>query len=186
MNWRDHYRLKGQHAFLGASNYSWLKYDEEKLRSAYINYLASSRGTLLHAFAAQCIELRQKLPRSKKTLNAYVNDCIGFGMKPELILYYSENCFGTADAIGFDGKTLRIFDLKTGLVTPAKFDQLLIYDALFCLEYEVKPQDISFENRIYQFDDVQIITPESEQIATVCNKIITSDKIIQKLKEEAA
>ena len=102
MQWNDHSRLTGQHAFLGASKYHWLNYDAQRLADAYMNFQAKEKGTRLHAFAAECITLRQKLPKSKKTLNAYVNDAIGFRMNPEMVLYYSENCFGTADAITFN------------------------------------------------------------------------------------
>lgn len=135
MQWNDHSRLAGQHAFLGASKYHWLNYDAQRLADAYLNFQAKERGTRLHAFAAECINLNQKLPKGRKTLNAYVNDAIGFRMTPEQVLYYSENCFGTADTISFDNKTLRIHDLKTGAV-PAHMEQLFIYDALFCMPDE--------------------------------------------------
>ena len=74
---------------------------------------------------------------------------IGFKLTPEQVLYYSSNCFGTADAISFKDKFLRIHDLKTGVI-PAHVEQLEIYAALFCLEYKVKPQDIGMELRLYQ------------------------------------
>jgi hypothetical protein len=45
------------------------------------------RGTRLHAFAAECIKLKQTLPRSHKTLNMYVNDAIGYRMNPDDIDY---------------------------------------------------------------------------------------------------
>ena len=101
MNFNKHSTLEGQHAFLGASKYHWINYDDEKIATAYANHLATLKGTQLHEFAAQCIRLGQKLPRSEKTLNMYVNDAIGFKMIPEQILVYSDNCFGTADAILF-------------------------------------------------------------------------------------
>ena len=185
MIFNEHYRLKGQHAFLGASKYQWLNYDPEKVANAYSNFLASQRGTELHDFAARCIKLRQKLPKSKKTLNAYVNDAIGFHMTPEQILYYSDNCFGTADTICFDEKNgfLRIHDLKTGVI-PAHMEQLLIYNALFCLEYRIKPSQIKIEDRIYQSDMVTIATPLPEEISDIMNKIINFDKIIDKIKSE--
>lgn len=63
-------------------------------------------------------------------MNMYVNDAISFRMVPEQILFYSENCFGTADTIVFRNGTLRIHDLKTGVV-PAHMEQLEIYAALF-------------------------------------------------------
>jgi len=62
-------------------------------------------------------------------------------MTPEQVLYYSGNCFGTADSIAFKNNLLRIHDLKTGAV-PAHMEQLFIYDALFCLEYRIHPQDL--------------------------------------------
>ena len=183
MNFNRHYDLVGQHAFLGASKYSWLNYDEDKLAQSYLNHLATQRGTELHDFAAQCIRLKQKLPKSRKTLNMYVNDAIGYGMIPEQPLVYSEFCFGTADAICFKDDLLRIHDLKTG-VTPAKMEQLLIYAALFCLEYHIKPGDIRTELRIYQFDDSITGTPSANDILPVMDKIITFDKILTKLKKE--
>lgn len=116
MNWRDHSRLTGKHALLGASNYHWLNYDADRLTNAVLNYQAKERGTRLHAFAAECIDLKQKLPKNKKTLNTYVNDAIGFRMDTEQVLYYSDNCYGTADAISFNDGFLRIHDLKTGAI----------------------------------------------------------------------
>mgnify|MGYP002541746111 CR=1 FL=1 len=138
MNFNKHSNLEGQHAFLGASKYHWINYSEDKVAEAYSKFLATQKGTVLHAFAAQCISLGQKLPKSQKTLNMYVNDAIGFKMTPEQVLYYSDNCFGTADAILFRNGLLRIHDLKTGQI-PAHMEQLEIYAALFCLEYKVKP-----------------------------------------------
>ena len=115
MNFAKHSNLEGQHAFLSASGYHWINYSEEKIADAYAKYRAAQRGTALHAFAAQCIKLGQRLPKSQKTLNMYVNDAIGYKMTPEQILYYSPNCFGTADAISFRKDILRIHDLKTGV-----------------------------------------------------------------------
>lgn len=183
MNWNKHSNLSGQHAFLGASKYHWVNYTEDKLIEAYTRFTAAQRGTVLHDFAAQCIELGQKLPRSDKTLNRYVNDAIGYRMKPEQVLYYSENCFGTADAISFKNGLLRIHDLKTGVI-PAHMEQLLVYTALFCLEYRVKPSDIGVELRIYQNDEVLVHNPELDEIAPVIDKIITFDKILTKIKAE--
>ena len=144
MNFVKHSNLEGQHAFLGASKYHWINYDETKVAELYSKFLATQKGTILHDFAAQCIRLGQKLPRSQKTLNMYVNDAVGFKMTPEQILYYSENCFGTADAIAFRNGLLRIHDLKTGVI-PAHMEQLEIYAALFCLEYKVKPGEIEMD-----------------------------------------
>ena len=183
MEFNKHKNLEGCHAFLGASKYHWINYDASKVAASYRSYLATLKGTELHDFAARCINLGQKLPKSKKTLNMYVNDAIGYRMTPEQVLYYSDNCFGTADSISFKDNLLRIHDLKTG-VTPAHMEQLEIYAALFCLEYKVKPADIDIELRIYQSDDIMVFNPTVEDIVPIMDKIITSDKIISKIKAE--
>lgn len=183
MNFNNHSVLEGLHAFLGASKYHWINYDESKIAESYAKFLATQKGTVLHEFAAQCIRLGQKLPKSKKTLNMYVNDAIGFKMVPEQILFYSENCFGTADAISFRGNLLRIHDLKTGVIR-AHMEQLMIYAALFCLEYKVKPADIGIELRLYQNDEITVHEPSVEEIVPIMDKIITFDKIIKKIKEQ--
>jgi hypothetical protein len=183
MNWNQHFNLKGSHAFLGASKYHWVNYTEDKLVEAYTRYTAAQRGTELHDLAAQLIKFGQKLPRNKKTLNMYVNDAIGYRMKPEQILYYSDNCFGTADAICFRNGLLRIHDLKTGVI-PAHIEQLLVYAALFCLEYKVKPAEIGMEVRLYQNDEVLVHNPEVDEIAPIMDKIITFDKILNRIKLE--
>ena len=183
MNFLKHYNLEGQHAFLGASKYHWINYDKEKLMNTYKKHLATLKGTELHDFAATCIKLGQKLPKSKKTLNMYVNDAIGFKMEPEQVLYYSDNCFGTADAISFRNNLLRIHDLKTGTV-PAHMEQLLIYAALFCLEYKIKPGEIDIELRIYQSDEILYCNPTAEEILPIMDKIITFDKVIDDIKKE--
>lgn len=183
MNFNKHSQLEGQHAFLGASQYHWINYTEEKVAERFSSFLATLKGTELHEFAATCIKLKQKLPRSEKTLNMYVNDAIGFKMHPEQVLYYSDNCFGTADSISFKNNFLRIHDLKTG-VTPVKMEQLLIYVALFCLEYKVKPGSIKIELRIYQNDNIQICNPEADDILPIMDKIVSFDKVINKIKLE--
>lgn len=181
MNWNDHFKLEGKHAFLGASKYHWINYDNDKVAEAYDKYKAVQRGTELHEFAAQCIRLGQKLPKANKTLNMYVNDAIGYKMTPEQILCYSDNCFGTADAISFRDGYLRIHDLKTGVVA-AHMEQLMIYCALFCLEYKFKPIDISSELRIYQNNSIIAYEPSVEDILPIMDKIQTFDKILEKLK----
>ena len=185
MNFNRHSNLEGQHAFLGASKYHWINYDETKVAELYSKFLATQKGTILHDFAAQCIRLGQKLPRSQKTLNMYVNDAVGFKMTPEQILYYSENCFGTADAIAFRNGLLRIHDLKTGVI-PAHMEQLEIYAALFCLEYKVKPGEIEIELRLYQENNIIFLQPTAEDIVPIMDKIISFDKIINKIKEQEA
>lgn len=188
MQWKEYSKLKNSHAFLSASKFSWLNYDEEKLLTSYFNFLQIARGTRLHALAAEHIDLGIKMPKSKATLNAYINDAIGFGMKPEQILYYSDNCFGTADAIAFNKNFLRIHDLKTG-VTPAHLEQLLVYAALFCLDYKHQPEKLDVELRIYQNDDINMVNTEIQpelrnDIRCVMEKIKEFDNIINKVKEK--
>lgn len=183
MNFNKHLNIEGQHAFLGASKYHWINYTEEKVIDSYSKFMATQKGTILHEFAAQCIRLGQKLPKSQKTLNMYVNDAIGFKMNTEQVLFYSENCFGTADAISFRNRLLRIHDLKTG-VTPAHMEQLLIYVALFCLEYKFKPSEIDIELRLYQSDEILFHKPSVDEILPIMDKIVTFDKVLAKIKSE--
>lgn len=182
MKFNDHHQLVGCHAFLGASQYHWLNYTDEKLVERFNTAQAAQRGTELHEFAATCIKLGQRLPRSPKTLNLYVNDAIGYHMTPEQVLYYSENCFGTADAISFRNNFLRIHDLKTG-EKEAKMEQLEIYVALFCLEYMVDPNEIDTELRIYQSNEVSVLVPEKTDILYIMDKIKHFDSKIKELKE---
>lgn len=135
----------------------------------------------MHALASECICLNVKLPRNDNTLNLFVNDAIGYRMNSEQPLFYSENCFGTADAICFRHNLLRIHDLKTG-ENPASMDQLMVYAALFCLEYSVKPESISIELRIYQANEVSVYKPTPEEIAEIMDIIVRFDKILVQLK----
>src|SRR5688572_6762665 len=138
MIFNQHSHLVGRHAFLSPSNYHWLNYDDQKLAARFIASMAARRGTALHDLAHSAIRLGVKLSRSNQALSAYVNDAIGYGMVCEQALYYSENCFGTADTISFKRGKLRIHDLKTGLSAVSE-KQLEVYAALFCLEYAIDP-----------------------------------------------
>ena len=184
MQFNQHYKLNGLHAPFNPSSSAWLRYDDTKALEAYANKKAAEYGTRLHAWAKETIDLGIKQPRSKKTLYAYVNDAIGFGMSTEVVLFYSERFFGTADAICFKDNMLRIHDLKTGK-TPVKMEQLEIYAALFCLEYGVKPETIDIELRVYQNDDHMTHIPSPEDINDIMDKIIHLDELLQKaeLKE---
>ena len=184
MNFNKHSDLDGEHAFLGGSKYHWVNYDEEKLDSAYLKYMAIQKGTELHELAKRLIELGVKLPKIKKALNQYVNDAIGYRMIPEQTLFYSYNAYGTADAICFRDNFLRIHDLKTG-VSAVSMRQLEIYAALFCLEYNVSSNDINIELRIYQTDnDILVHNPIGDDIGYIMNKIVLFDRKIDKLRME--
>ena len=181
MRFNNHTNLEGLHAPFGASKSSWLRYDDKKIIESYHSMKAKELGTRLHAWAAETIQLGIKQPRSNKTLSAYVNDAIGFKMDTEVVLFYSQYFFGTADAISFRNNFLRIHDLKTGS-TPVKMEQLEIYAALFCLEYKIKPGEIDMELRIYQNDEILIHTPTAEDILPIMDKIIHCNKILENIE----
>lgn len=184
MRFNTHSDLAGRHAFLSASKGSWVNYSDEKLIRSVETAMAAARGTALHEFARQAIVLGERLPNTKRTMNQYVNDAIGFRMQPEVILFYSNNAFGTADTISFRKNKLRIHDLKTG-ITPTNMRQLEIYVALFCLEYGFRPGEIEVELRIYQNNEIKIHIPEVDDIAHIMDRIVTFDKYITQLREEA-
>ena len=108
----------------------------------------------------------------------YVNDAIAFKMRPEQVLYYSDHCFGSADTISFRHNLLRIHDLKTGK-GPTHMEQLKIYTALFCLEYDVNICDIDVELRIYQNDKIKVHKPTVDEIVPIMDSIVTGSKLIE-------
>ncbi len=186
MKFNIHRNLQGCHAPFSASKSAWLRYDDEKVIETYNNQKAAELGSRLHAWAKDTIDLGIKQPRTDKTLYAYVNDAIGFHMDTEVVLFYSERFFGTADAISFNRNTLRIHDLKTGKVgkIESHFEQLRVYAALFCLEYKVKPSDIKIELRVYKTDEVAIDKPTAEDIVPIIDKIVHLNKLLATLDEE--
>ena len=184
MRFNMHSDLAGRHAFLSASKYHWINYDDEKLDRVYKTALAVKRGTELHDLAHNLIRLGVKLPRTPLAINRYVNDAIGFRMTPEQMLVYSDNAFGTADAISFRKEMLRVHDLKTGII-PGSFHQLEIYAALFCLEYGIKPGTIGIELRIYQNKEPQEFIPEVDDIVHIMDRIIAFDRRINDIRMEA-
>ena len=179
MNFVKHSNLQGLHAPFSPSQSSWLRYDDEKAIAVFNNMKAKEMGTRLHAWAKETIDLGIKQPRSKKTIYAYINDAIGFKMSTEVVLYYSDYFFGTADTISFRDNFLRIHDLKTGK-HEASMEQLKIYAALFCLEYRVKPTELSgCELRIYQNDEVVFYVPEPKELMDIMDKIVHLDKVLK-------
>lgn len=178
MQFNVHRQLEGLHAPFSPSQPSWLRYDDDKVIESYKNKKAAEMGTKFHQWAKDTIDLGIKQPKSKKTIYMYVNDAIGYKMDTEVVLYYSDRFFGTADAICFRDGFLRIHDLKTGK-TPVHMEQLEIYAALFCLEYNVKPGEIGMELRIYQNDEVVYHNPTAEDIAPIMDRIIQMDKLLK-------
>ena len=202
MIFNKHSDLVGQHAFLGASKFYWLNYDDDVLLTRYRQQFAANIGTVLHKLASDCIKNNIRLSKSSdkhlialelirndiptdyvdissilETLVPFVNDAIGFKMTSEQVLYYSENCFGTADVISFRNNMLRIHDYKSGSL-PAHMEQLLIYAALFCLEYKINPRDIQVELRIYQNGEILYHRPEPDEIIDITKKIANADNTI--------
>ena len=184
MQFNKHTNLEGLHAPFSPSQSSWLRYDDDKAIEVYSNRKASELGTMLHAWAKTTIDLGIKQPKSSKTLYSYVNDAIGFKMDTEVVLFYSSRFFGTADAISFRKMFLRIHDLKTGVI-PAKIDQLLVYAALFCLEYRIKPTELKgCELRIYQNNEIVVYEPAPDEIQDVMDRIVHLDGLLSKIDEE--
>jgi len=208
MQWNDHKQLEGKHAFLGASNFHWINWNDQIFENRYYSQFATTIGTAIHALAHDCILNRTKLNKHDRHLiemtlyhvfipkDAYdpddilmnlipfVNDAIGYHMSSEILLYYNNYCFGTCDAISFNEKEklLRIHDLKTGS-TPAHMEQLLIYAALFCLEYHKNPHQFRTELRIYQNFNILVETPETDDIEAFMNLIQNRSQTIMSYLE---
>lgn len=207
-----HSELEDQHAFLSPSQYHWINYSEEKLAERYLKSLAVERGTRLHAYAHEAIELNRMQPRNHDTVSMFVNDAIGYKMQSEQPLIYSWNCFGTADAICYKRNFLRIHDLKTG-ETEAKFEQLRVYAALFCLNYQSRVRELrrkgesdidiarqfdvslkelhfdpskmnGIELRIYQFGEVRVEEADPQEIQRLMDIIVSFDEVLRKVKAE--
>ena len=188
MRFNRHTNLEGLHAPFSPSQSSWLRYNDDKAIEVYFNKKASEIGTKLHEWAKTTIDLGIKQPRSKKTIYAYVNDAIGFKMDTEVVLFYSERFFGTADAISFRNGVLRIHDLKTGKTGKIEdhIEQLEIYAALFCLEYKVRPSDIEIELRVYKNDEILVHNPTAEDIVLIMDTIVHLNKLLEKIDSEEA
>lgn len=182
MNFNPHYDLEGRHAPFSASSPSWLRYDDAKLLNRYSSMQAAAFGSRLHEWAKETIDLGIKQAEVGKTINMYVNDAIAFGMKTEVVLFFSKFFFGTADTIAFRNNFLRIHDLKTG-EHPATREQLMVYAALFCLEYKIRPEDINIELRIYQSNKIDIWQPTAAEIAAIMANIVHKNNVLEKREE---
>lgn len=205
MNFNRHLELEGKHAIVSPSRYYSLLCDDDRFIQYCTSYYAQTLGTTLHEFAAKRISMGMRLHKSDSdsvlfylrdhgippyaidiqtimpNLIQYVNDAIGFRTTPEVTLKYSQNCFGTTDSIAFQNNVLRIQDYKSG-VTPAKMEQLLAYASLFCLEYNIKPQDISTELRLYQSNEVRLEKPEPDVVEAMMERIVSRDAIIKSIE----
>lgn len=176
MDFNPHYELRGKHALLSPSSSAWLRYSQEKLLNFIVNNEAKKRGTRLHEWACETIKLKKRQVASD-ALGMYINYAIDNDLTPEQPLKFSDECYGTADSIGFNGKTLIIADYKSGVVglyeeTEKDFEQLLIYAALFCLEYHINPKRIKVKLRIFQAEKKLSLDPDHEVIENIMSIII--------------
>lgn len=181
MNWKKYSLNHSSHAFLAPSRAYWLNYDDEKLERTFRSQQNIVLGTMYHELAARMISLKVFLPENEGSLNSFVNDAIRFNMRPEQVLFYSQYCFGTADAIVYTNRLLRIHDLKTGK-TKASMTQLKVYAALFCLDYKEKPEFIIL--RIYQDDEIYEENVEYSEILEIMSKIVDSSRLLESIEEE--
>lgn len=181
MNWKDYSSLRESHAFLSASKFHWLRYTPEKLRESYSRHTKAKIGTELHWLASKLIEHKRRQPDTADSFNAFVNDAIGFRMESERVLFYSSHCYGTADAISFRDGVLRIHDLKTGL-SSGNMDQLMIYAALFCLDYPAEAVKEIYL-RIYQNGEILRYEPSYNDVADVMKIIIEFSAILDEMIE---
>lgn len=191
----------GDHSVFGASTYSrWRNKSLEEKEAAYRSSFAQAIGTSAHSLADQLIKNNIRLNKNDKKVlvvhflkdgiplevvnidyifdnfRNYVQDAIGYRMRSEQVLYYSDYFMGTADSIILDkNNLLRIHDLKTGF-RPAKLDQLEVYAALFCLQHKIKPGEIDYELRVYQGNDILIGKPTAEDILPIMDEIVTTSK----------
>ena len=120
------------------------------------------------------------------TVGLYINHCIRYKMSSEVVLFFSPNAFGTADAIAYRYRLLRISDLKTG-ATRTSEHQLEVYAALFCLEYEIDPFSLrGIELRVYQDGKVREYYGDPYFIKGIMDKIVKFDAILNRLREEVS
>lgn len=172
------YKIKRQHK-LGAGVRDAAKSFDEFIFSRYYN---EQYDSIPDDISRTLKSIPYIFPQVYGTVRSYVNDAIGFRMKPETVVAYSDRFFGTTDALIFSNNLLRIHDLKTG-ATPAHIEQLLAYDALYCLEYGVNPSSIQHELRIYQGDDILVANPTGDDIRPFMDKIITFDELQRSFEE---
>lgn len=182
MRFNRHLRYQGAHAFLSPSGYHWVNYTPERLRERWTAAQAGAYGVVQHEYAKREIDAG-RLSDQAGIVGLYINDCIQHKMHTEVMLFYSENCFGTADAINLRYRHLKIFDLKTG-VAPGSVHQLEVYAALFCLEYGHDPYKLEIELRIYQDHEVQVYDADPDDIAFIMERIKEFDSLIEQMKRE--
>lgn len=208
MIWHDYSRYEGknEHATFSPSQPYWLADTKDEFLQRFRSSYAPQIGTVLHDFARKYIARGVTLSKYDKkhaivellesgipgtvvdcldfdfifeNLRTYVNECVACRMDPEIRLRYSADFFGTTDAIQFTERdqVLRISDLKTG-TTPAKIEQLIVYAALFCLDYGKDPNTITPVLKIYQNNDILCVEPDKGEIKNACDKIVEFNELV--------
>lgn len=199
MSWTKHSDWRGKHAIFSPSQPYWLKYDSEGIKKKCAVHYATEIGTAVHDLASWLIDERQRIseddhllvfkalrdvgiPRSVintenilHNLVPYVSDAVMYEMETEVPLVYSKFIFGTADAVSFKRKLLRIHDLKTGVGAPHR-EQLETYAALFCFENNQKPETLKYELRLYQNGEQDIWKPDPLTIRSIYDRIIIASE----------
>ena len=155
---------------------------QNQIESYIYNKYYSEEHNVVTPYGEKLLNYLGYMPREVyDTLKFYINDAVGFKMTVEQPLVYpgfEDYIRGTTDAICFRNKLLRIHDLKTGS-HKADVEQLEVYAALFCLEYNIKPADISYELRLYQIDGIEIFNPTVEDILPAVDAIIGIGRVIK-------
>lgn len=174
------------HRFASANIKAYESYDEEKLDDIHKGFRNFVRGRYLGLddtsktgpLAFTILDNMRYVPEeSWVSVAQFINDGCQYKMNSEQPLWYSDNAFGTTDAISFYRNKLRIHDLKTG-DNPAKMLQLELYAALFCLEYRKQPEQIKMELAIYQFGEITRQVPDPKDIRDLMDLIIEDDAIL--------
>lgn len=150
----------------------------------YSKYKYLSDNLTVSSYAKKLISNLKLLPKEVyEAVRFYINDGVGYKMDIEQCVFYSDHIFGHADTLLYKDNLLRIHDLKTGAHI-ADIDQLKVYAALFCLEYELKPSNMQFELRLYQWDGVTIINPEPDEIREITDIIVSVENIAARTEKE--
>lgn len=180
-----HPEIIGKHAPFSPSQHYWIDYDPDKLLAYWDNKDAQLIGTETHEDAAELIRMHYRflrrgqpspiknLAKGKDTVSLHVWHSAKNWLKPEVQVKYSDICFGTSDALGFNCRTKTLFvnDLKTGRLQ-GDMRQLEQYAAIFFAEYAnnlqyaqgININDCKVELRIFQYDTFVLSEPPIDYI----------------------
>jgi hypothetical protein len=186
VRFNKHSDLEGTHARFGASKPAWVNWSDDKLDHVLEFDDAAAKGTRLHELARRAINDGIRMSEDPEhmtepyqaTVARYVNECIDLGMRAEVVIRYSDNFYGTADAIAYEPGLLQISDLKTGVnkVSPV---QLYLYAAWFFLEYGIPPLSVKIILRIYQNGDVITVEADPEYVLFLMSRTVYIEERIQ-------